>query len=226
MTPYSSESSSSVLGTAPAASNSCPCGPAGWRRRRRRGSCSGPRRPARSASARCTTSTPPASRPSRRRPARPAGASAVPFGPTTTAAAAWSWVEKMLQETQRTSAPSATRVSISTAVCTVMCSEPAIRAPRSGWLRAELLAQRHQAGHLVLGEPDLVAAELGQREVGDLVVARCVAGRAAVMSVVGCSSVLGSLRRSGVAGTVRRTGVGGAAARAVGGARRDNAYDW
>ena len=36
------------------------------------------------------------------------------------AAAAWSWVEKMLQEAQRTSAPSATRVSISTAVCTVM----------------------------------------------------------------------------------------------------------
>ena len=38
----------------------------------------------------------------------PGGSSAVPFGPTTTAAAAWSWVEKMLQEAQRTSAPSAT----------------------------------------------------------------------------------------------------------------------
>ena len=36
------------------------------------------------------------------------------------AAAAWSWVEKMLHEAQRTSAPSATRVSIRTAVCTVM----------------------------------------------------------------------------------------------------------
>src|SRR6266542_2778418 len=36
--------------------------------------------------------------------------------PTTTAAAAWSCVEKMLQETQRTSAPSSTSVSISTAV--------------------------------------------------------------------------------------------------------------
>ena len=33
-------------------------------------------------------------------------------GPTTTAAAAWSWVEKMLQLTQRTSAPRATSVSI------------------------------------------------------------------------------------------------------------------
>ena len=31
-------------------------------------------------------------------------------------------------------------------------------------------AQRHQAGHLVLGEGDLLAAEIGQRKVGDLVV--------------------------------------------------------
>ncbi len=63
----------------------------------------------------------------------PAGASGVPVGPTATAAAASSWVEKMLQLAQRTWAPSATRVSMSTAVCTVMCSEPAIRAPASGW---------------------------------------------------------------------------------------------
>ena len=48
------------------------------------------------------------------------------------AAAAWSWVEKMLQEHQRTSAPSAISVSISTAVCTVMWSEPMILAPLSG----------------------------------------------------------------------------------------------
>ena len=34
--------------------------------------------------------------------------------------------------------------------------------------RTELAAQRHQAGHLVLGEADLLAAEVGQREVGDL----------------------------------------------------------
>src|ERR1041384_7762556 len=38
----------------------------------------------------------------------------------------------MLHETQRTSAPSAFRVSISTAVWIVMCSEPAMRAPLSG----------------------------------------------------------------------------------------------
>ncbi|SKU20219.1 Uncharacterised protein [Mycobacteroides abscessus subsp. abscessus] len=40
----------------------------------------------------------------------------MPLGPTTTAAAAWSWVEKILHDAHRTSAPSATRVSISTAV--------------------------------------------------------------------------------------------------------------
>ena len=62
----------------------------------------------------------------------PVGASTLPEGPTATAAAAWSCVEKMLQLAHRTSAPSSNRVSISTAVCTVMCSEPVIRAPASG----------------------------------------------------------------------------------------------
>ena len=62
----------------------------------------------------------------------PRGSSGVPSGPTATAAAAWSWVEKMLQLHQRTSAPSAVSVSISTAVWIVMCSEPMIRAPFSG----------------------------------------------------------------------------------------------
>src|ERR1700754_1942695 len=62
----------------------------------------------------------------------PFGSSGVPCGPTTTAAAAWSCVEKMLHEAQRTSAPSEVSVSISTAVCTVMCSDPEIRAPFSG----------------------------------------------------------------------------------------------
>jgi len=48
------------------------------------------------------------------------------------AAAAWSWVEKMLHEAQRTSAPSSTRVSMSTAVCTVMWRLPVMRAPARG----------------------------------------------------------------------------------------------
>ncbi len=66
----------------------------------------------------------------------PCGSSGVPFGPTAMAAAAWSWVEKMLQDAQRTSAPRATRVSMSTAVCTVMCREPVMRAPARGWASA------------------------------------------------------------------------------------------
>jgi len=50
------------------------------------------------------------------------------------AAAAWSWVEKMLQEVQVTSAPRAVKVSIKTAVWMVMWSEPAMRAPlRTFW---------------------------------------------------------------------------------------------
>ncbi len=60
----------------------------------------------------------------------------MPNGPTAIAAAAWSWVEKMLQEAHRTVAPSAVSVSMSTAVCTVMCSEPVMRAPFSGWASA------------------------------------------------------------------------------------------
>ena len=39
----------------------------------------------------------------------------------------------MLQLAQRTSAPSSTSVSISTAVWIVMCSEPEMRAPASGF---------------------------------------------------------------------------------------------
>ena len=43
---------------------------------------------------------------------------------------------KMLQDAQRTSAPRACRVSTSTAVWMVMCSEPVMRAPlRAGWRR-------------------------------------------------------------------------------------------
>ena len=62
------------------------------------------------------------------------------------AAAAWSWVEKMLHEAQRTSAPSAFSVSISTAVWIVMCSEPAMRAPFSGCLAANSLRIAISAG--------------------------------------------------------------------------------
>ena len=52
------------------------------------------------------------------------------------AAAAWSWVEKMLHEAQRTSPPMSLSVSISTAVWMVMCSEPVTRTPLSGCVAA------------------------------------------------------------------------------------------
>src|SRR5690606_8003474 len=48
------------------------------------------------------------------------------------AAAAWSCVENILHEDQVTSAPSATKVSMSTAVWMVMCKQPAILAPLRG----------------------------------------------------------------------------------------------
>mmetsp|Transcript_15355 Transcript_15355/g.17060 ORF Transcript_15355/g.17060 Transcript_15355/m.17060 type:complete len:207 (+) Transcript_15355:46-666(+) len=51
-----------------------------------------------------------------------------------TAAAAASLVEKMLHEHHRTRAPRAVRVSMRTAVCTVMCRQPAMRAPARGLL--------------------------------------------------------------------------------------------
>src|SRR5688572_20021223 len=135
MTPYSSESASVVSGTAPSASKRVPrC-------------TSSVASPPSSRSMLGPTTSPESSRNSKRRcvhhqysssvspfqanTGTPVGCSGVP-SPTTIAAAAWSCVEKMLQLTQRTSAPSAVRVSMSTAVCTVMCSEPAMRAPASG----------------------------------------------------------------------------------------------
>ena len=135
MTPYSSESASVVSGTTPSASKRVPR----W--------TSSVASPPSSSSMFGPTTSPDSSRNSNRRcvhhqysgsvspfqakTGTPVGSSGVP-SPTTIAAAAWSWVEKMLQLTQRTSAPSAVRVSMRTAVCTVMCSEPAMRAPASG----------------------------------------------------------------------------------------------
>ena len=69
----------------------------------------------------------------------PLGSSGVPPDsglPTTTAAAAWSCVEKMLHDTQRTSAPSSTSVSIKTAVWIVMWRLPMIFALASGFVAA------------------------------------------------------------------------------------------
>ena len=74
----------------------------------------------------------------------------------------------MLQLAQRTSAPSSTSVSMSTAVWMVMCSEPVMRTPLSGFAGAVFLADGHQAGHFVLGDGDFLAAPFGEREVRTL----------------------------------------------------------
>ena len=75
------------------------------------------------------------------------------------AAAAWSWVLKILQLAQRTSAPRSRSVSISTAVWIVHVQRAHNAAPVQGFLPAILLANRHQAGHLLLGQVDFLPAE-------------------------------------------------------------------
>ena len=97
----------------------------------------------------------------------PAGASGVPVGPTTTAAAAWSWVEKMLQLAQRTSRAQGDQRLDEDGRLDRHVERPADAGPGQRPGRAVLGAHRHQAGHLVLGEADLGAAERGEREVGD-----------------------------------------------------------
>ena len=52
------------------------------------------------------------------------------------AAAAWSCVEKILHDAQRTSAPKSLSVSINTAVWMVIWSEPVMRAPLNGLVSA------------------------------------------------------------------------------------------
>ncbi len=86
------------------------------------------------------------------------------------AAAAWSWVEKMLHVAQRSSAPSAASVSMSTGGLDrhVERAGDARAAQRLG--RTELLAQCHEAGHFGLGDLDFLAAEIGERDVLDDIV--------------------------------------------------------
>ena len=68
------------------------------------------------------------------------------------------------------SAPSASSVSIKTAVWMVMCSEPAMRAPLSGLLFANSARVAMRPGISVSREVDLLAAEAGEREVTNHVV--------------------------------------------------------
>ena len=76
----------------------------------------------------------------------------------------------MLQEAQRTSAPSAFSVSISTAVWIVMCSEPAIRAPLSGCEAAYSARVAIRPGHFGFGDGDFLPPEGGEADIGDGVV--------------------------------------------------------
>ena len=134
----------------------------------------------------------------------PCGFSGVPFGPTAMAAAAWSWVEKMLQDTQRTSAPSATRVSIRTAVCTVMCSEPVIRAPASGWaaaysLRIDIRPGISCSARVISLRPNSArerSATLKSCRLSTVVIRGC-------SSVVGCEVGTAGLRGGGHRGARR-----------------------
>jgi hypothetical protein len=75
--------------------------------------------------------------------------------PTTTAAAAESCVEKMLQLTQHRGL----HRHVQRAHDLRAGERLLARIPR---------AQRHQSGHFVLGEADFVAAELGEAEILDL----------------------------------------------------------
>src|SRR5580704_8222008 len=133
---HSSESSSAGVGTPPAFSYSAPLCTNGVASPPSSRIMLGPSSPGqvRACSVQCQYSS--RVSPFQAKTGMPRGSSGVPSGPTATAAAAWSWVEKMLQLAQRTCAPSAVSVSISTAVWMVMCRLPVILAPRSGWLGA------------------------------------------------------------------------------------------
>ena len=119
-------------------------------------------------SARCTPSTRRGTRPSTRTPARPAGSSGVPCGPTTTAAAASSWVEKMLQRRPADLGAERDEGLDEHRRLHGHVQRAGDARARERLASAELAAQRHQARHLVLGEGDLRTADVGQGQVGNL----------------------------------------------------------
>src|SRR4051812_26049722 len=136
MTPHSSGSPSLKSGTLPAASYSVPL----WMRRVTSppsstiwsGPAPLPKSRARSVHHQYSSRV----SPFQAKTGTPAGFSTVPLGPTAMAAAAWSWVLKMLHEHQRTWAPRDERVSIRTAVWIVMWRLPTILRPLRGWALA------------------------------------------------------------------------------------------
>ena len=82
--------------------------------------------------------------------------------------AAWSWVEKMLHDAQRTSAPRCDERLDEHGGLDGHVQRPADPGAGERLAVAVLLAEGHQAGHLDLGQVDLPAAEIGQGQIGDL----------------------------------------------------------
>ena len=85
------------------------------------------------------------------------------------AAAAWFWVEKMLQLLQRAEVHQCFDQHRRLDCHVQAADDPRTRQrPR----RAELLAQGHQPRHLGLGDRDFAPPPIGERDVGDLVVVK------------------------------------------------------
>ena len=106
------------------------------------------------------------------------------------AAAAWSWVEKMLHELQRTVAPRCDqRLDQHRGLDRHVQAADDARAPKR-LCRAELVAQRHQPRHLGLGDRDLAPPPIGEPDIGNLVVGWT---QAFVLSLV--TAQLGKVRK-------------------------------
>ena len=86
------------------------------------------------------------------------------------AAAAWSWVEKMLQLAQRTSAPRLDQRLNEHGRLNGHVQRAGDAHAGQGLGRGILVADGHQARHLVLGDGDFFAAPVGQRHIGDFVI--------------------------------------------------------
>jgi len=83
------------------------------------------------------------------------------------AAAAWSWVEKMLQLDQRTSAPSSGFDQNGGLDGHVEATGDARSLER--FRLAVFFAEGHEAGHFILGEIDFLASPIGKFDVFDFV---------------------------------------------------------
>ena len=84
------------------------------------------------------------------------------------AAAAWSWVLKMLQLVQVTSAPRAVERLDEDGGLDGHVQAASNTGTLEGLVGSILLASGHQSRHLILGQLNLLAAKGGQRQVGNL----------------------------------------------------------